>query len=79
MLTAVPEIIFLLVICKTGTNSEDKLAFPAKIQNIIGIRADLMLNHIIIQIIIIKFITSVNLYIDISTRHPNCISNTITS
>ena len=46
ILTAVPETIFLFVICKTGTKSEERLAFPAKIQKIIGIVIDLIFNHI---------------------------------
>ena len=49
ILTAVPEVILVLVICKTGTSSDDKLAFPASIQNIIGISIDFIFKAIRIQ------------------------------
>jgi len=38
MLTAVPETIFRLVKCSTGTRSEVKLALAAKIKNITAIK-----------------------------------------
>ena len=44
ILTAVPDTIFLFVKCKTGTNNEVKLAFPAKTKNIIAIKLVLILN-----------------------------------
>ena len=50
MLTAVPETIFLLVKCKTGTSIEVKLAFAASMQNNSAISFVLIQNPRQIQI-----------------------------
>ena len=51
MLTAVPENIFLLVRCRTGTKIDVRLAFPARTQNIIAIKEVLILKNKHIHII----------------------------
>ena len=51
ILTAVPDVILVFVMCKTGTSKDERLAFPAKMQNIIGISADLISSLIRMQIV----------------------------
>ena len=51
ILTAVPEIIFLFVACKTGTRSADKLAFPASTQNINAIKVVFISSQIKMHIV----------------------------